>query len=88
MATIEDFNKIDIRVGKIVEVEDFPEAKRPSYKLKIDFERDIGIKKSCAQLKANYTKEMLKGRLVLGIVNMPARQIGHEISEVLALGVS
>ena len=87
MATIEDFNKIDIRVGKIVEIEDFPEARKPSYKLKIDFGEEIGIKKSCAQLKANYTKESLKGKLVLGIVNMPPRQIGSATSEVLTLGV-
>jgi len=87
MATIEDFNKIDIRVGKIIEVEDFPEAKKPSYKLKIDFGKGIGIKKSCAQLCANYTKESLRGMLVLGIVNLPQRQIGPEKSEVLILGV-
>ena len=87
MATIEDFSKLDIRVGKVVDVEDFPEAKKPSYKLKIDFGKEIGIKKSCARLCANYTKESLKGKLVLGIVNLPPRQIGPEISEVLTLGV-
>ncbi|MEK6949477.1 MAG: tRNA-binding protein, partial [Nanoarchaeota archaeon] len=65
MATFEDFQKLDIRVGKIIEVEDFPEAKKPSYKLRIDFGEEIGIKKSCAQLCANYTKEELKGKLVL-----------------------
>ena len=87
MATIEDFNKIDVRVGKIVDVEDFPEAKRPSYKLKIDFGNEIGIKKSCAQLVKNYSKEILRGKLVLGIVNFPPRQIGPATSEVLTLGV-
>ena len=87
MATIEDFNKIDVRVGKIIEVEDFPEAKRPSYKLKIDFGSEIGIKKSCAQLVKNYSKENLRGKLILGIVNFPPRQIGPATSEVLTLGV-
>ena len=87
MATIEDFNKLDIRIGKIIDVEDFPEAKKPSYKLKIDFGKEIGIKNSCAQLCTNYTKENLKGKLVLGIINLPPRQIGPETSEVLTLGV-
>ena len=87
MATVEDFNKIDVRVGKIIEVEDFPEAKRPSYKLKIDFGNEIGIKKSCAQLVKNYSKENLRGKLILGIVNFPPRQIGPATSEVLTLGV-
>ncbi len=87
MATIEDFNKLDIRVGRVIEVADFPEAKKPSYKLKIDFGKKIGIKKSCAQLTANYTKESIKGRLVLCVVNFPPRQIGPEISEVLTLGI-
>jgi len=87
MAAIEDFNKIDIRVGKIIDVEDFPEAKKSSYKLKIDFGEGIGIKKSCAQLCANYAKESLKGKLVLCIINLPPRQIGSAISEVLTLGV-
>ena len=87
MAAIEDFNKIDIRVGKIIDVEDFPEAKKPSYKLKVDFGKDIGIKKSCAQLCANYAKENIKGKLVLCIINLPPRQIGSAISEVLTLGI-
>ena len=87
MATIEDFNKLDIRVGRIIDVEDFPEAKKPSYKLKIDFGKEIGIKKSCAQLVKNYTKEELKEKLVLGVVNFPPRQIGPAVSEVLTLGV-
>ncbi len=87
MATFEDFKKLDIRVGRIIEVEDFPEARNPSYKLKIDFDKEIGIKKSCAQLVANYTKEQLKDRLVLCVVNFPPMQIGPAISEVLTLGV-
>ena len=87
MATIEDFNKIDIRVGKIVEVKDFPEARKPSYKIKVDFGREIGIKISCAQLVKNYSKEALVGKLVLGVVNFPSRQIGPATSEALTLGV-
>ncbi len=87
MTAIEDFNKIDMRVGKIIEVEDFPEAKKPSYKLKIDLVDEIGIKKSCAQLRTNYTKEGLKNKLVLCVVNFPPRQIGPAVSEVLTLGV-
>ncbi len=87
MATIEDFNKIDIRVGKVIEAEDFPGAKKPSYKLKIDLGDGIGIKKSCAQLCANYKKEDLKGKLVLCVVNFPPRHIGPKVSEVLTLGV-
>ena len=87
MATIEDFNKLDIRVGIIVDAEDFPEARKLSYKLNIDFGKEIGIKKSCAQLVKNYTKEQLKGRLVLAVVNFPPRQIGPAVSEVLTLGI-
>ncbi len=87
MATFEDFQKLDIRVGKIIEVEDFPEARKPSYKLKIDLGKEIGIKKSCAQLVKNYSKENLKGKLVLCVVNFPTRQIGPATSEVLTLGV-
>lgn len=87
MATYDDFEKLDVRVGKIVEIEDFPEARKPSYRLKIDFGADIGIKKSCAQLPKNYTKEQLKDQLILGVVNFPSRQIGPAVSEVLTLGV-
>lgn len=87
MATYEDFQKLDIRLGKIVEVDDFPEARKPSFKLKIDFGGDIGVKKSCAQLPQNYTKEQLKDKLILGVVNFPPRQIGPAVSEVLTLGV-
>ena len=87
MATFDDFQKLDIRVGKIIEIEDFPEAKKPAYKLKIDLGKEIGIKKSTAQLVNNYKKEALKNRLVLCVVNFPPRQIGPAVSEVLTLGV-
>ncbi len=87
MATIEDFKKIDIRVGKIIEVNDFPEAKKPAYKLRIDFGVEIGVKNSSAQIVALYKKEELIGKLVLGVVNFPSRKIGLFESEVLTLGV-
>lgn len=87
MATFEDFQKLDIRVGKIVEVEEFPEARNPSYKLKIDLGEEVGIKKSCAQLPQNYKKEDLQDKLVMCVVNFPPRQIGPATSEVLTLGV-
>ncbi|MDO8663815.1 MAG: tRNA-binding protein [Candidatus Wildermuthbacteria bacterium] len=87
MATIEDFEKLDIRVGKIIEVEDFPEARKPSYRLKIDFGSEIGVKVSSAQLVSLYKKEELKDKLVLGVVNFPPRKIGPFLSEVLTLGV-
>ncbi len=87
MATVDDFHRIDIRVGKIIEVQDFPEARKPSYLLTIDFGIEVGVKKSSAQLVANYKKEELKGRMILGVVNFPPRQIGKFKSEVLTLGV-
>ena len=87
MATIEDFQKLDIRVGQIVGVEDFPEARKPAYKLKVDLGSEIGVKKSCAQLTKNYSKEDLRGKRVLCVVNFSPRQIGPELSEVLTLGV-
>jgi tRNA-binding protein len=87
MATIDDFNQLDIRVGKIVQVDDFPEARKPSYKLTIDFGSEIGIKHSSAQLVKHYKKEELIGKKVLGVVNFPPRQIGPFISESLTLGV-
>ncbi len=87
MATYDDFIKLDIRVGVIKEVEDFPQARKPSYKLTIDFGPDIGLKKSSAQLVKYYKKEDLLGKKVLGVVNFPPRQIGPFLSEVLTLGV-
>lgn len=87
MATITDFEKLDIRVGKIVHVQDFPEARKPAYKLTIDFGEEIGTKKSSVQIVHNYKKEELIDRLVLGVTNFPSRQIGPFTSEVLTLGV-
>lgn len=87
MATIDDFELLDIRVGRIVEVEEFPEARRPAYKLKIDFGEEIGMKNSSAQITENYTPVTLMERLVLCVVNFPPRQIGPFMSEVLTLGV-
>jgi len=87
MATIDDFNKLDIRIGEIVEVSDFPEARKPSYKIVVDLGEEIGIKKSSAQIVVNYTKKDLKNKKVLAVVNFPPRQIGPFISEVLILGV-
>lgn len=87
MALYEDFEKLDIRVGKVVEVQDFPEARKPAYKLAIDFGGDIGIKKSSAQLPQNYEKDELLNKQVLCVVNFPPRQIGPVQSEVLTLGV-
>lgn len=84
--TYEDFEKIDIRVGKIVDVQDFPEARRPAYKLWVDFGAEMGIKKTSAQVTQNYTPETLKGRLVAAVINFPPKQIGKYMSEVLVLG--
>ena len=87
MIQFEDFEKIDIRVGKIIEVKDFPEARKPAYKLKIDFGNELGVKKSSAQIVANYAKEELLGKQVMAVVNFPPRQIVPFMSEVLTLGV-
>jgi tRNA-binding protein len=83
--TWDDFAKVDVRVGRIVAVDDFPEARRPAWKLRIDFGPEIGVKRSSAQI-TNYARDELQDRLVLAVVNFPPRQIGPFWSEVLTLG--
>ena len=83
-----DFEKVDIRVGRIIAVNDFPEARKPAYKLTIDFGQEIGTKKSSAQVTKHYTKADLVDKLILGVVNFPPKQIGPFLSESLTLGVA
>ncbi len=82
----DDFVKVDVRVGTVVEAEPFPEARRPAYRLKVDFGPEIGVKKASAQLTAHYRPPDLMGRQVAAVVNFPPKQIGKSLSEVLVLG--
>jgi tRNA-binding protein len=85
--SFDDFMALDMRAGRVLEVHEFPEARKPAWKLTIDFGPEIGVKRSSAQI-TNYTRDQLEGRLVVGVVNFPPRQIGPFMSEVLCLGAS
>jgi len=86
MITYEDFEKVDIRLGKIVDIQDYLEARKPAFKLKIDFGPEIGVKTSSAQLTGAHIKEELMGMLVAGVINFPPKRIGDFTSEVLIVG--
>ena len=85
MISLDDFQKVDMRVGRVLAVDDFPEARRPAWKLEIDFGPEIGVKRSSAQI-THYPREALEGRLVVGVVNFPPLRMGEFKSEVLVLG--
>ncbi len=87
MITYEDFAKVDIRIGKIVEVEDFPEARKPAYKLQIDFGSEVGVQTSSAQITERYQKEDLIGKQIIAVVNFAPKPIGPFVSDVLTLGL-
>ena len=82
----DDFMKVELRVGKVLAVEPFPQARKPAYKLQVDFGPEVGVRKSSAQVTAHYTPEELVGRLVVGVVNFPKKQIGPFVSECLVTG--
>ncbi len=88
VVTFEDFQRVEMRVGRIIDVEPFPEARKPAYKLRIDFGPEVGVKQSSAQLTTLYRREDLVDRLVVGVVNFPPRRVAGFQSEVLVLGAA